>query len=220
MADMEREGGRQAVRGILPQRLTQPQSREVHRQAGFTLIELMVVVLIIAILLAIAIPTFLGAKNRASDRSAQSDLRNTLAAAISAFTGNGQNFNNITDSVLSSEEPAYTWRQAGVDASCTTSVAHCIDWHVDDVNASGDGQSFELAAPSKTGTCWYVGEVLATPSGTFGEYSGGAYRNITASGTYYYQHTSASCAANDMDNSPGAAGSGTVGTNWATAESF
>ncbi|MGZ4792162.1 MAG: prepilin-type N-terminal cleavage/methylation domain-containing protein, partial [Ilumatobacteraceae bacterium] len=43
---------------------------------GFTLIELMVVVLIIAILLAIAIPTFLGAQNKAKDRSAQSSARN------------------------------------------------------------------------------------------------------------------------------------------------
>ncbi|MEA3055780.1 MAG: type pilus assembly protein PilA, partial [Actinomycetota bacterium] len=34
-------------------------------EQGFTLIELMVVVLIIAILIAIAIPTFLGAQNRA-----------------------------------------------------------------------------------------------------------------------------------------------------------
>ena len=43
---------------------------------GFTLIELMVVVLIIAILIAIAIPTFLGARQRAQDRAAQSSLRN------------------------------------------------------------------------------------------------------------------------------------------------
>ena len=49
-------------------------------EEGFTLIELMVVVLIIAILIAIAIPTFLGAKNRAQHRQQQSNLRNGLAA--------------------------------------------------------------------------------------------------------------------------------------------
>lgn len=53
---------------------------------GFTLIELMVVVLIIAILLAIAIPTFLGAQDRARDRGAQSDLRNALTAAKTLAT--------------------------------------------------------------------------------------------------------------------------------------
>ena len=42
--------------------------------AGFTLIELMVVLLIIAILLAIAIPTFLGVTGSANDRAAQSNL--------------------------------------------------------------------------------------------------------------------------------------------------
>jgi type IV pilus assembly protein PilA len=53
---------------------------------GFTLIELMVVVLIIAILIAIAIPTFLGAQDRARDRGAQSDLRNGLTAAKTLAT--------------------------------------------------------------------------------------------------------------------------------------
>ena len=53
----------------------------LDREEGFTLIELMVVVLIIAILIAIAIPTFLGARQRAQDRAAQSDLRNALTAA-------------------------------------------------------------------------------------------------------------------------------------------
>ena len=55
-------------------------------EEGFTLIELMVVVLIIAILIAIAIPTFLGARQRAQDRAAQSNVRNAFTAEKTFYT--------------------------------------------------------------------------------------------------------------------------------------
>ncbi|MGI9610051.1 MAG: prepilin-type N-terminal cleavage/methylation domain-containing protein [Acidimicrobiia bacterium] len=54
---------------------------------GFTLVELMIVVLIIAILIAIAIPTFLGQKSSAEDSAAKSDLRNALTTEKAYFAG-------------------------------------------------------------------------------------------------------------------------------------
>src|SRR5881275_2689262 len=61
---------------------------EGRTEEGFTLIELMVVVLIIAILLAIAIPSFLGARAKAQDRAAQSNARNALTAEKTYYTDN------------------------------------------------------------------------------------------------------------------------------------
>lgn len=81
-------------------------------EGGFTLIELMVVVLVIAILLAIAIPTFLGARERSQDRSAQSNLRNALTAAKVAYSNDGD-YSMANDTSLNLTEPNLTLTAAG-----------------------------------------------------------------------------------------------------------
>jgi prepilin-type N-terminal cleavage/methylation domain-containing protein len=55
---------------------------------GFTLIELMVVVMILAILIVMGMPTFLGVRARFQDRGAQTDLRNACLAARILYTDN------------------------------------------------------------------------------------------------------------------------------------
>jgi len=58
---------------------------------GFTLIELMIVILIIAILVAIAVPVYLAATNSAKKRTCQSNLR-TIDSAINAYNGYWESF--------------------------------------------------------------------------------------------------------------------------------
>jgi type IV pilus assembly protein PilA len=127
----------------------------ISKDEGFTLIELMVVVLIIAILVAIAIPTFLGQRRNAQDRAAQSNLRNALATEKAYFSAERAFSADVT--VLDDIEPnLFNLSGAGDDTEdpvtvevSGTAMSVCL------TGASDSGTSFGIWDGSTAGTQYY-----------------------------------------------------------------
>ena len=89
-----------------------------NNSKGFTLIELMIVIAIIGILAAIAIPNFIAYRNKAFCSEAEKDA-NTVAGAIADYFAIPTN-TSVTDASLGELNMANDWTIIGGDDPNTT----------------------------------------------------------------------------------------------------
>ena len=134
------------------------------------MIELMVVVLIVGILIAIALPTFLGVRPRAQDRGVQIDIRNAFLAERTFYTDGAVYTENTTELERIESDLDYVV----ADVPATIGPVHV---HVH----AGPNELF-ISGRSPSGTCFYLREVGGQGAG-FGSSASCGIADVQTYGT-------------------------------------
>ena len=119
---------------------------KLNKKEGFTLIELMIVIAIIGILAAIAIPQFSAYRQRSYNSAAQSDLRN-LATAQEAYYVDESTYRSAVEGLRGT---TYGFQQSG-------NVV---------ISGAADATSFTITAYHTSGNKTYT---LQGPGGTISD---------------------------------------------------
>lgn len=132
---------------------------ERRTDSGFTLVELLVVVLILGALLAIGVPTFQGAMQRSSDRKAQSHVRQTYVSQLTHAT-EAQAFTDDAPT-LAEVDASLEYTADLTPLSGGTAPPKLV--YVEVVTDTRPDDTVLVGARSKTGSCYWMRATLNTP---------------------------------------------------------
>ncbi len=145
-------------------------TERLRSEEGFTLIELMVVVLIIGQLIAMSIPTFLGTRAHAQDAAAKAAAARTVQTARIVYSDHAT-YTDATPTALTAAEPSMVFVAATSPSTGSRSPS------TDATDATG--VTFVAAVWSPSGSCFFIRD--RTNVGVdYGKSIGGSMANCTA----------------------------------------
>ena len=134
-------------------------------ESGFTLVELLVVMLILGLLAAIAIPAFFNQRTKAQDAEAKSTAKTAQTALETYATDNGGSYAGATPDLLDNIEPTLSGAPFTLAPAPTANT-----YTIRVVSASAATQTFSISRAA-AGTLSYPCTVAGTggcPTGGWG----------------------------------------------------